>query len=183
VPLFDSVRPRGIPIGNLTSQFFANVYLDPMDHFIVQTLGCAPYVRYVDDFVLFGNDNKTLAAWRQEIRDFLVELRLALHENKQEIFPTRNGLDFLGYRITPRGTRVRKSNVRAFQGRMREQVERYRKGQLPAESVSACVRSWIAHTRHADSWRLRSVVLERIALKIGDGPDPDAARGGVEQHQ
>jgi retron-type reverse transcriptase len=164
MPLFDSVRRRGIPIRNLTSQFFANVYLDPLDHFVVETLGCAAYLRYVDDFVLFHDDKRVLAGWREEIRQFLRGLRLALHPRKQEVFPVKNGLDFLGYRITPRGVRVRKSNVRAFQRRMKARVARYRGGSIPAESIAMSVRSWIAHVSHADSWRLRTAVLDKIVL-------------------
>ncbi len=65
-------RRRGIPIGNQTSQFFANVYLDPLDHFVKERLGIKGYVRYVDDFLVFSDDKRRLADMRERIRDFLV---------------------------------------------------------------------------------------------------------------
>ncbi len=80
-------RRRGIPIGNQTSQFFANVYLDPLDHFVKDRLGMKGYVRYVDDFLVFSNDKNHLADVREQISEFLVRLRLRLHPKKSVIFP------------------------------------------------------------------------------------------------
>ena len=80
-------RRRGLPIGNLTSQFFANLYLDPLDHFATEVLR-APYVRYVDDFALFHDDPAVLAEWRRRIAQFLERRRLRLHPRKTFIAPT-----------------------------------------------------------------------------------------------
>ena len=182
MPLFDSLRRRGIPIGNLTSQFFANIYLNGLDHFVVEALECAPYIRYVDDFLLFGASKQALGRFREAIREYLRSIRLVLHEKKQEIFPVRNGVDFLGYRITPRGVRVRTSNVRTFQKRTKARIAHYRQGKLPLEKISEGVRSWIAHARHADSYRLREVILNRIVVE-GGGPLSDGPWRGVEQYQ
>ena len=74
--LFTINRPRGLPIGNLTSQFWANVYLNPLDHFIKRQLKCRAYVRYVDDMLLFSNDKKELNKWRTEIVEFLAKLMI-----------------------------------------------------------------------------------------------------------
>jgi len=74
-------RRRGLPIGNLTSQFFANLYLDGFDHFVTEILR-APYVRYVDDFALFHNDPAVLAGWRLRIEKYLAGRRLKLHPRK-----------------------------------------------------------------------------------------------------
>jgi RNA-directed DNA polymerase len=94
--LFDPFRRRrGLPIGNLTSQFFANLYLDGFDHFVTEVLR-APYVRYVDDFALFADDPATLLIWRSRIERYLVGRRLKLHPRKTFISPCREPAQFLG---------------------------------------------------------------------------------------
>ncbi|MBK8046271.1 MAG: RNA-directed DNA polymerase [Anaerolineales bacterium] len=77
--LFSIYRPRGLPIGNLTSQFWSNVYMDALDRFVVNDLGCRSYLRYVDDFALFSESKHELWAWKREIVDFLASLRLTAH--------------------------------------------------------------------------------------------------------
>jgi RNA-directed DNA polymerase len=77
--LFAVNRPRGLPIGNLTSQFWANVYLNPLDHFIKRELKCPAYVRFVDDFLLFAENKVTLWVWRQAVIDFLANRRCSQH--------------------------------------------------------------------------------------------------------
>lgn len=79
-------RKKGIPIGNLTSQFFANIYLNPFDHYIKETLGCKAYIRYVDDFVIFGNDKNELWQVLGQCRTFLAKFRLALHPKNRKYF-------------------------------------------------------------------------------------------------
>ncbi|MGC9396218.1 MAG: RNA-directed DNA polymerase, partial [Anaerolineae bacterium] len=93
--LFDLDRPRGLPIGNLTSQFWANVYLNPFDHFVKRELGCAAYLRYVDDFILFANDKAVLQCWNDAIIARLARLRLTIHPGAQARLVTE-GLPFLG---------------------------------------------------------------------------------------
>lgn len=99
--LLAPLRPRGLPIGNLTSQFWANVYLNTFDHFVKRRLRCPACVRYVDDFLLFHDDKARLHQWKQEIMNFLVSLRLTVHERKSVVFPVSDGIDFLGYRCLP----------------------------------------------------------------------------------
>jgi Reverse transcriptase (RNA-dependent DNA polymerase) len=86
-----SERRRGIPIGNQTSQFFANVYLDPLDHFVKDRLGIKGYIRYSDDFLVFSDDKSYLADVREQIKTFLVRLRLWLHPAKSVVFPVKDG--------------------------------------------------------------------------------------------
>ena len=92
-------RHRGIPIGNLTSQFFANVYLNRFDHFAKQDLGCKYYIRYVDDFVVFDNSKTRLREVKAQFENYLSNLRLKLHEKKCRIFRVDEGVCFLGFRI------------------------------------------------------------------------------------
>ena len=90
--LTPSERRRGIPIGNQTSQFFANVSLDPLDHFVTDRLRFGGYVRYVDDFLVFSNDKSELTEARDHIAKFLVRLRLRLHPTKNTVFPVTDAL-------------------------------------------------------------------------------------------
>jgi retron-type reverse transcriptase len=99
--LFEPLRRRrGLPIGNLTSQFFANLYLDRFDHWVTEVLR-APYVRYVDDFALFHDDPAVLAAWRQRIERYLGGRRLRVHPRKTAILPTAEPAKFLGFVLHP----------------------------------------------------------------------------------
>jgi retron-type reverse transcriptase len=114
-----SQRRRGLPIGNQTSQFFANVYLDPLDHFLTSRLRVGAYVRYCDDFVAFADDKQDLAEARRQVALFLGGLRLRLHATKDQVFPTRQGLTFVGYRAFRTHRGLPKANVFHFRRRLR----------------------------------------------------------------
>jgi RNA-directed DNA polymerase len=154
--LFAANRPRGLPIGNLTSQFWANVYLHELDKFVKHRLRCPAYLRYMDDFVLFSDDRAQLQEWKTAVRDFLAaHLRLVLHAKKSLVFPVKIGVDFCGFRIYPTHRRLRRSSIRRFVHRFRRQREAYWRGELSLEEMQVSVRSWIAHAAHGDTWRLR----------------------------
>jgi retron-type reverse transcriptase len=154
--LFALLRPRGLPIGNLTSQFWANVYLHQLDMFVKQELHCPAYLRYMDDMLLFSDEKAQLRAWKEAVGRFLGSfLRLSLHPRKSVIFPTHTGLDFCGFLLFPTHRRLRRSSVRRFVHRFRRQREAYRNGELSLEAMSMSVQCWIAHASHGDTWRLR----------------------------
>jgi RNA-directed DNA polymerase len=159
--LFAALRPRGLPIGNLTSQFWANVYLHELDIFVKHQLHCrkqrGAYLRYMDDFVLFSDDKVQLHDWKAAMQDLLADhLRLVLHPKKSLIFPVKVGIDFCGFRIYPTHRRLRRSSVRRFVRRFRRQREAYQQGGLTLEEMTMSVQSWIAHAEHGDTWRLRA---------------------------
>jgi RNA-directed DNA polymerase len=152
-------RRRGLPIGNLTSQFFANLYLDRFDHWVSERLG-APYVRYVDDFALFHDDPDVLADWRQRIGVYLAGRRLKLHPRKTVILPTSEPAAFLGFVLMPGGRRrLPDENVARFRGRLRALEDRWRAGTVTAEEARAKIGAWVAHSKHANTWRLRRAIL------------------------
>jgi retron-type reverse transcriptase len=154
--LFAVNRPRGLPIGNLTSQFWANVYLHQLDMFVKQELHCRAYLRYMDDFVLFAEDKAQLQRWKKAIRDFLAErLRLVLHPRKSPVFPVKVGVDFCGFRLYPTHRRLRRSSIRRFVQRFRRQREALWRGELSLDDLTTSVQSWLAHAAHGDTWRLR----------------------------
>ncbi len=164
--LFAALRPRGLPIGNLTSQFWANVYLHELDKYVKHELHCDAYLRYMDDFVLFSDDKKQLHGWRETIADFLARrLRLVMHPKKCVVAPTQTGLDFCGFRLYPTHRRLRRSSVRRFVRRFRRQNVAYREGELALEDLHISVRSWIAHAAHGDTWRLRQRIFADYPLQ------------------
>jgi retron-type reverse transcriptase len=160
-----SERRRGIPIGNQTSQFLANVYLDPLDHFVKDRLGIRGYARYVDDFLVFADDKRRLAEVREGIRDFLVGLRLRLHPSKNVIFPVRAGIRFLGYRVFPTHRQLPKENVRRFRRRLRQMERAYSGWRLSFEAVQQRLMSWIGHAGQASTYRLRGRLFDTICLQ------------------
>jgi len=162
--LFAANRPRGLPIGNLTSQFWANVYLNEFDHFVKRGLKCPAYVRYVDDFLLFSNDKEELAGWRTAIIHKLAALRLTLHEECAQVYPAHTGIPFLGFRVFPAHRRVKQRKVIHFRRKLRRLLREYSTGVFSFERLNASVQGWINHVRHADSWGLRRAVLGGVRL-------------------
>jgi len=170
-------RRKGLPIGNLTSQLFANVYLDPLDHFVKEILR-APYLRYMDDFALFHDDPSVLAEWRERIALFLARRRLSLHPRKTSIVPTARPAPFLGLVLSPGGRRqLDPANVARFARRLRSLRDRYRAGTVADETVAASIASWIAHAAQADTWRLRAALFRGGWFDPSRKPDPPPAGG------
>jgi len=157
-------RPRGIPIGNLTSQFFANIYLHELDTFVKFELREKYYIRYVDDFVVLGNNKAHLHEVKTQISEFLQTLRLRLHPKKSIVFPVSVGTDFLGYRIYPTHTRIRRANVKRFIARTKRLQSDYACGNITLKKVRASIHSWLGHAKHADSYRLRRQLLNRFCF-------------------
>ena len=162
--LFAANRPRGLPIGNLTSQFWANCYLDSFDRFVSRELGCGAYMRYVDDFLLFANDKATLHGWRQAILDKMADLRLTLHESKVQVRPTAEGVRFLGFTVYPTHRRVVPRVGLQYRRRLRQLLMGYRQNRIERGAVDASVRGWINHVRFADTWGLRRALLAEVRL-------------------
>jgi retron-type reverse transcriptase len=152
-------RRRGLPIGNLTSQFFANLYLDAFDHFVTGVLR-APYVRYVDDFTLFHDDPAVLENWRGRIERFLEGRRLRLHPRKTFIASTAMPAAFLGFELqADGGRRLPEDNVRRFRNRLRGLRDGWRAGTVTIREAGPRVRAWIAHAEKAQTWRLRHAIF------------------------
>lgn len=152
-------RRRGLPLGNLTSQFFANLYLDGLDHFCKEVLQARGYLRYVDDFALFHDDATVLGEWRCRIGEYLAGRRLKLHPRKTTIQRTAEPTAFLGYVLSPGRRRLPEDNVRRFRNRWRGLRDRCRADTMTDAEAACRVRSWIAHAEHADTWRLRHALF------------------------
>ncbi len=154
-------RSRGLPIGNLTSQWFSNWYLSGLDHFVTSRMGLGGYVRYCDDFILLHDDRAGLAKAVTQVREYLATLRLRLHEDTVQLRPSRVGLTFVGYRLWAGHRLVRKSNVREFRRRVRWMRRAYAAWLIGWNDIKPRLASWFGHARQADSQRL----LRRLSLE------------------
>ena len=159
--LLAAARPRGLPIGNLTSQFWANCYLHPLDQYVTRGLGCRAYLRYVDDMALFADDKRVLWRWKAAIRDRLALLRLRLHEHSAQVMPVAHGIPWLGFVVYPTHRRIKARNVVRFERRVRARWADYCAGRISFAELDASVQGWINHVRYADTWALRRKVLGR----------------------
>lgn len=162
--LLSAGRPRGLPIGNLTSQFWANVYLNELDQFVKRELKARAYLRYVDDFILFSNDKRELHAWRQTVIDFLSGLRLTLHAGSALPRPSSMGVTFLGFILFPDHRRLRPEKGYTFRRHWRRLVLDYHTGQLSAEQLQIHAQAWANHARYGDTWNLRRAVFSSVRL-------------------
>lgn len=166
--LFAVNRPRGLPIGNLTSQFWANCYLNPFDHFVKRELRCPGYVRYVDDVLLFGADKATLWEWKGALQQRLAHLRLTIHPGAHPR-PVQEGIPFLGFVVYPNQRRLKRRKGVYFQRRLRKQVVAYLAGELPLAPLTACIQGWVNHVRYGNTIGLRKAVLGEVGLLEGSG--------------
>jgi len=147
---------RGLPIGNLTSQFFANLYLNELDYFVKFDLRITYYLRYMDDFLIFDDDKKALFEAKAKIRDFLKSrLGLQLHEGKTQVYKTKNGIKFLGSRIFNDYRRLASDNVKRFRKRMKKFAYLFDNARMDADEVRDSVRCWVAHSKYANTQKLR----------------------------
>lgn len=159
--LAPALRPKGLPIGNLTSQFCANVILNELDQFVHRDIKPREYVRYSDDFVLFDNDRDKLQDALQRIPVFLESLRLKCHSSKTGVRRCAHGLKFLGFRLLPQTRRLAQDSISRFRQRMRR--FHHNRG-MPATRVTASVRGWLAHARFANSEALIRKVLSDVRV-------------------
>ena len=145
--LFAVNRPRGLPIGSLTSQFWSNCFMNPLDHFVVDTLRCTAYLRYVDDFVVFSSSKRELWAWKRQIQANLAGLRLTAHPGAQ-VVPVAEGIPWLGWIIWPHRRRLKARNAVKFSRRLRHNLDLYHAGQISFAELDSSVQGWINHVRY-----------------------------------
>ncbi len=146
--LLATLRPRGLPIGNLTSQFWSNCYLHALDCFVMRQLGCNAYLRYVDDFALLSESKQQLWAWKAEILEFLVKLRLTVHEGPAQVVPVTQGIPWLGFVIYPHQRRVKGRKVREAKKRLHQRFDDWQEGRISFAEFDASVQGWINHVRY-----------------------------------
>lgn len=157
--LFSINCPRGLPIGNLTSQWWANCYLNPFDHFVKRELSCSAYLRYVDDFLLFSDSKCKLMRWREKIIKRLERFRLTLHEESAYPKPVTEGIPFLGFQIFPGHRRLKPRKGYAYRRKLAHLIKT-----ASQEKINASVQGWINHVRYGDTFGLRHSMLGELGL-------------------
>lgn len=162
--MFSALRPRGLPIGNLTSQNWANVYLNELDQFVKRTLKSRAYIRYVDDVVIFADEKEHLHQWRLRIIQFLQNLRLTIHEGSAQPHPSHTGVSFLGFQVFPNYRRLKPANGHAFQRRLKRLKSSHENGEISPKKLSVRIQGWINHASHGDTWGLRRAVLSAAGI-------------------
>lgn len=169
--LFAAQRPRGLPIGNLTSQFWSNCYMDVFDHFVKRELRCTSYLRYVDDFALFSDDKGQLYEWKHAIVERLARLRLTLHDESAQVMPVTRGISWLGFVVYPTHRRLKARNVVKFTRRLEDNLDLYQAGVISFAELDASVQGWINHVRYADTWGLRGHIFDSHPVRPPQKPD------------
>ncbi len=149
-------RRRGLPIGNLTSQWFANYYLSFFDHYVKEVLHCKGYVRYVDDCVLLSNSKQELWEWKRAIDQVLEQYRLILNPQRTELYPSTEGKSFLGQRVFQSHRLLPAENVRRAKRRIQCLLLA-----KPA-NIRQTLSGWFGHARQADTRNLRRLISGRI---------------------
>mgnify|MGYP005840377033 CR=1 FL=1 len=162
--LLSRLRRRGIPIGNLTSQFFANIYLNPFDHFVKENLKAKYYIRYVDDFAIFNNDKTFLFDCRKRIEEFLEHFRLKIHPVKSQLFQCKVGASFLGFRFLRDRIKVKSENLRRARRRLKRMRNDYKNWLISVEDVSRSISSWVEHLKYGDTWKLREKIFSELVF-------------------
>jgi len=156
------LRPRGLPIGNLTSQFFANVLLDVVDHFVKEERQVPGYVRYADDLLLFGDDKQQLWQWRDDLSKRLCDLRLKLHRHKTHVGRCANGVTFLGLILFRDGRRLPQEAISRFSRRIRRLRWLRSKRKLPFAQIRASLKAWLHHAQQTNSAGIRRALWRRV---------------------
>jgi RNA-directed DNA polymerase len=138
--------------------------MNELDQFVKHTLRCNGYVRYVDDFLLFADDKRTLHSWLAAIIEFLHGLRLTIHENRAQPKPVEHGIPFLGFTVYPDHRRLKRSKGISYRRHLKTLWRRYHAGEITREQGKASVYAWLGHVKHGDTYGLqRKLFRELIA--------------------
>lgn len=164
--IFDNDEKVGIPIGNYTSQFFANIYLDKLDHLIKDNLKVKYYVRYMDDFILLLKDKKEAKLILNQIALFLNE-KLHLELNKKtRYYPNKQGIDFCGYKIFETHIKIRKRSIKKIKRKIKLWNKLYAKNKLDFHNFLLCFNSFKGHIKHANCYNLYNKLISSIEFEI-----------------
>lgn len=158
---------RGLPIGNLTSQYFANYYLSAFDRRMEEAIGVSGYVRYMDDFICFSESKDFLKELLADIRSYTqATLKLELKEKVTTLAPISEGVGFLGFRVYRNLIRIQRANLNRMRKKIRLLEHLYRGGVIPQRQLTESIRSMTGHILHANSRNIRKEIFD-LSLKIG----------------
>ena len=164
----ESFGSVGIPIGNYTSQFFANIYLNELDQYVKRVLKVKYYVRYMDDFILLLKSKEECKKIKSIIENFLNDnLNLSLN-NKSRYYPYKMGVNFCGYRIFTTHRLLRLNSKKKIKKHVKNWNRLYSTGRLNVYNTMQSLNSWLGHTRHCDSFKLQHKILNNCNFLVND---------------
>lgn len=161
-------RNVGLPLGNLTSQFLGNVYLNDLDHHVKGVLQIPAYLRYVDDMIILGDSKQQLWQWCEEIENFLARERIGIHPRKKMLVPVSCGLDVLGYRVFPQMTRLGRGSGYCFRRKLKSLAKDYHANRITLPEIKPYVAGWLGHARQADSSGLCKAIFRQVYFNKGN---------------
>jgi RNA-directed DNA polymerase len=158
---------KGMPLGSLTSQLFANAYLNEMDKFVKHRLHAKFYIRYMDDFVILHRSRRVVEKWKNEIDAFLkTELKIELHPEKSMIYLLYRGVDFLGFRIFYHHKLLKKKSINRLRQRICNLIALYNEGETEKKEIMQRFEGWKAHAMHADTFRMRRRLEKKLKISL-----------------
>lgn len=156
---------KGMPIGNLTSQFFANVYLNELDYFVKHKLRAKYYIRYVDDFAILDKSKERLEFYKGQLSEFLKSVKLELHPQKSKVLPLHHGINLLGFRIFYHYKLPYKRNIRRFEKRTQALLALYEDGSLSKEKIIESIEGWFAYAMWGNTYKMRKKIIEDLKIQ------------------
>jgi RNA-directed DNA polymerase len=162
----DGANPKGMPLGNLTSQFFANVYLNELDYFVKHKLKAKYYTRYVDDFVILHTSKDILENYQDKIGIFLKEnLDIYLHHGKTKVIPLYKGISLLGFRAFYYHRLLKKKNLRRFHAILKNRKQKLQSGTLKHGDFINGLNGWLGYAMWANTHKLRKNILNQLPIE------------------
>ena len=175
----DGTPGKGLPIGNVTSQIFTNIYLHDFDVYTSQLMGGGSYARFADDFVVVSSDLSRLASFRKAAELFLQQhLQLTLHPQKVVWGPLHHGLDFLGYVLLPHHRRIRRRTVRRIFRKLDGKMIGCYRGEVSRQHFEGARSSYLGVLSHAHTRRMAQILQSQFFLSAlrSDSPNPSFSR-------
>ncbi|MFQ6056374.1 MAG: reverse transcriptase domain-containing protein [Methanosarcinales archaeon] len=151
---------KGMPVGNMTSQFFANVYLNELDYFVKHKLRAKYYLRYVDDFVILHKSKETLLSYKKQINNFLKILKIELHEEKSQVYPLHKGIGLLGFRVFYYYKLLRRKNIKRMEKRLLEFKKLYENNEISYDKIMESIEGWYAYAMWGNTYKLRKELMD-----------------------
>lgn len=162
--LFSVIRKRGLPIGNLTSQLFANYYLTSIDRFIKENLKISSYLRYMDDMLIFANSKSDLSDIKVETNQQLLKKRLLMHPDKSQVFPMQNGVRYLGFTVFSHYRRIRRENLQRFKKKFKERIWQYEHRDIAMENLLLSLNAWLGFADKQTHGRLLNSIFDNMPV-------------------
>lgn len=158
----DQISEKGLPLGNTVSQLCANIYMNELDQYCKRRLGIKYYVRYADDICIFAPDKGTAQVWQEEITDFLaMQLNLEVHTGKTKIFPMKQGVNTLGFKMHPTHRLLRNDSKKKIKRKSKKMRRLIKNGYMSKEKAEQILNSWHGHAKVGNSHNFVKQLLAR----------------------